>query len=155
MKKTTRLSFLLMLSLFAWFFSLNAQEIGLASYYHHRFHGKLTASGERHDKNELTAAHRTYPFGTYLLVTNLANMRRVVVRVTDRGPHRRNRLIDLSEAAARQLKFHKRGLTQVRIEEVPAGIDLRALDILYPRLYFFNTDTVRVKVPLRIKTEKE
>lgn len=129
---------------------VEAQEVGFASYYHHRFHGRLTASGERHDKNELTAAHRTYPFGTYLLVTNLENLRRVVVRVTDRGPHRRNRLIDLSEAAARELKFRKRGLAKVRIEEVPADIDLRALDLLYPQLPGLDTEGLRIKVPMRI-----
>lgn len=149
MKKTTPLlAFLLFLLASAP--RLEAQEEGFASYYHHRFHGRMTASGERHDKNDLTAAHRTYPFGTYLLVTNLENMRRVVVRVTDRGPHRRNRLIDLSEAAARKLRFRKRGLARVRVEEVPAGIDLRTLDLLCPRLSGLDTEALRVKVPMRI-----
>lgn len=111
-----------------------AQEEGLASYYHSRFHGKKSASGRLHDKDELTAAHRTYPFGTFLRVTNLENMRSVVVCVTDRGPFRRNRLIDVSESAAKALRFRRRGVVRVRIEEVPCGLDLRYLDLIYPKL---------------------
>lgn len=60
------------------------QEEGLASYYHNRFHGRKAASGRVHDADELVAAHRTYPFGTFLRVTNLSNMKRVIVCVTDR-----------------------------------------------------------------------
>lgn len=127
-----------------------AQEVGLASYYSKRLHGRTTASGEAYDRHDFTAAHRTYPFGTYLLVTNLENLRRVVVRVTDRGPHRRNRIIDLSEAAARELHFRKNGLAEVRIEKVPAGIDLHALEMLFPRMPFFDTEALKIKIPLRI-----
>ena len=82
--------------------------------------------------------------------SNLRNLKSVIVQITDRGPHRRNRLIDLSEAAARELKFRKRGLAKVRIEEVPAGIDLRALDLLYPQLPGLDTEGLRIKVPMRI-----
>src|SRR5262245_47378546 len=73
---------------------------GTASFYAHRFHGHKTASGEIYDENELTAAHRTLPFGTQVRVTNLKNDRSVVVTVNDRGPHNRHRLIDLSRHAA-------------------------------------------------------
>ena len=73
------------------------QEEGLASYYHNRFHGRKAASGRVHDADELVAAHRTYPFGTFLRVTNLSNMKRVIVCVTDRGPFRKGRIIDVSE----------------------------------------------------------
>ena len=95
-------------------------QVGIASYYGltDGFHGRRTSSGERMDPWALTAAHRTYPFGTLLRVTNLANGRSVVVRVNDRGPFRRGRVIDVSRAAAKRLGFVSRGLTRVRVEVV-------------------------------------
>lgn len=110
------------------------QEEGLASYYHERFHGRKSSSGRIHDKNELVAAHRTYPFGTYLRVTNLENMKSVIVCVTDRGPHRRKRIIDVSSYAAELLDFKKKGIVRVRIEEVPGPVDLRWLKPILPQL---------------------
>lgn len=109
------------------------QEEGLASYYHERFHGRKSSSGRIHDKDELVAAHRTYPFGTYLRVTNLDNMNTVIVCVTDRGPHRRKRIIDVSSSAAEILGFKKKGIARVRIEEVPGPVDLRWLELIYPK----------------------
>ncbi|SIQ80567.1 septal ring lytic transglycosylase RlpA family protein [Aquipseudomonas alcaligenes] len=94
------------------------QAQGKASYYAARHHGRRTASGERLNNNALTAAHRELPFGTQVRVTNLSNERSVVVRITDRGPHGRGRLIDLSQAAARQLDMLRAGVAQVRIETV-------------------------------------
>jgi rare lipoprotein A len=95
---------------------------GLASFYGAEFHGKKTASGERFDKNDLTAAHPAYPGGTVLKVTNLENSRSVRVRVTDRGPAKRPRrhgvIIDLSRAAARRLRFTDHGRARVRVEVV-------------------------------------
>src|SRR5437762_3762354 len=82
---------------------LGAEETGLASWYGYPHHGRRTASGEIYDMNELTAAHRTLPLGTRLLVTNLANGRSVEVRVNDRGPFVKGRILDLSYAAARTL----------------------------------------------------
>ena len=76
---------------------------GKASWYGPGFHGKRTASGERFDMNELTAAHRTLPFGTRVRVRNVENGREVVVRINDRGPQIRGRIIDLSKAAAATL----------------------------------------------------
>jgi len=73
---------------------------GKASWYGPGFQGKRTASGERFDMNDLTAAHRTLPFGTRVRVHNTRNGREVVVRINDRGPHIRDRIIDLSKAAA-------------------------------------------------------
>ena len=73
---------------------------GKASWYGPGFHGRRTASGERFDMNELTAAHRTLPFGTRVRVRNVQNGREVVVRINDRGPQIRHRIIDLSRAAA-------------------------------------------------------
>jgi rare lipoprotein A len=93
-------------------------EAGLASFYGPGFHGKTTASGERYDQEELTAAHRTLEFGSRVRVTNLANGASVVVRVTDRGPYVRGRIIDLSVGAARELRFVKRGVTRVRLEQL-------------------------------------
>ena len=80
-------------------------QVGFASYYAHAHHGRRTAYGERYDMHALTAAHRSLPFGTELRVTNLANGRNVVVRVNDRGPFRKGRVVDVSLAAARKLSL--------------------------------------------------
>ncbi|SRR5213594_3894102 len=93
-------------------------QVGYASYYAHRFHGRETAFGETYDERELTAAHRSLPQGTRVRVTNLANGRKVVLRINDRGPHVRNRLIDVSFAAAEKLRFVRQGLARVRVEVV-------------------------------------
>lgn len=77
-----------------------APQLGLASWYGPGFHGRLTANGERYDMNELTAAHKTLPFGTQVLVRNPRNGKQVVVRINDRGPFVAGRVIDLSKAAA-------------------------------------------------------
>ncbi|WP_025132010.1 septal ring lytic transglycosylase RlpA family protein [Pseudomonas sp. PH1b] len=91
-------------------------ETGTASYYGARHHGKRTASGEAFDQNGLTAAHRELPFGTRVQVTNLGNDQSVVVRINDRGPHTRGRLIDLSRAAAQQLGMLRSGTAKVRVQ---------------------------------------
>lgn len=93
-------------------------QVGMASYYGKRFHGRKTANGERFDMNKLTAAHRSYPFGTVLRVTNLRNNKQVKVRVNDRGPYVGRRVIDLSKRAAKELGFVSRGVTKVKIEVV-------------------------------------
>jgi peptidoglycan lytic transglycosylase len=91
-------------------------EIGEASWYGPGFHGRKTASGERFDTGELTAAHKTLPFGTLLKVTNLGNNLYVIVRVNDRGPYVRGRIIDLSRAAKEEIKMG--GTARVKIEEI-------------------------------------
>ena len=91
-------------------------HVGVASYYGREFAGRRTASGERYDPHRLTAAHRSLPFGTRLRVTNLDNGRSVVVRVNDRGPQRRDRIVDVSSRAAERLGFASAGLARVRIE---------------------------------------
>jgi rare lipoprotein A len=88
---------------------------GLASWYGKPHHGRMTASGERFDMHGLTAAHPTLPLGTRLLVTNVDNGRAVVVRVNDRGPYRRPRILDLSYGAARALHGIESGLINVRL----------------------------------------
>ncbi|MGO1247406.1 MAG: septal ring lytic transglycosylase RlpA family protein [Oceanisphaera sp.] len=91
---------------------------GKASYYGGRFHGRKTASGEVFNKNILTAAHRTLPFGTRVRVTNLKNDKSVVVRINDRGPYAKGRVIDVSEQAARQLKMKHDGVVKVKVERL-------------------------------------
>jgi rare lipoprotein A len=94
------------------------EQEGLASYYGGEHHGRRTASGAVFDAGQLTAAHRTLPFGTRVRVTNLDNGRRVVVTVTDRGPFRRERVIDVSRRAAKDLGFLRAGTARVRLEAV-------------------------------------
>ena len=89
---------------------------GRASWYGPRFHGKLTASGETFDMTELTAAHRTLPFGTRVRVTNESNGRAVVVRINDRGPFGGKRIIDLSRKAAEVIGLKAKGVGRVKLE---------------------------------------
>jgi rare lipoprotein A len=89
---------------------------GIASWYGHPHHGRVTASGRRFDMYEFTAAHRTLPMGTRLRVTNLANGRSVNVTITDRGPFVRRRVIDLSFAAARKIGMIGPGTAPVHLE---------------------------------------
>jgi len=93
-----------------------AGEVGMASYYSAAFHNGRTASGERYSKYAMTAAHPTLPFGTKVRVTHLGNGRHVVVRINDRGPFVKGRIIDLSYAAARKLGMIRDGVAKVRIE---------------------------------------
>jgi len=88
----------------------------MASYYTVKETSRKTASGRAYDDSEPTAAHRTLPFGTRVKVTNLENGRSVVVTITDRGPFRKGRVIDVSKAAARDLGFLREGVTRVRVE---------------------------------------
>ena len=97
------------------------EDEGVASYYHNKFHGRLTASGEKYDKRELTAAHRDYPFGSWLRIVSLENGNEVIVRVNDRGPFVKSRLVDVSRAAAEQLDMLHDGLIRVRIEVLAWG----------------------------------
>lgn len=93
--------------------------IGTASWYGPGFQGRLTANGERFDQNELTAAHRTLPFGTRLRVTNETTGKSVVVRVNDRGPFVGKRVIDLSRGAAERIGLVHKGIGRVKLEVVP------------------------------------
>lgn len=91
---------------------------GEASYYGREFMGSRTASGEKFDPNGLTAAHRTIAFGTRVRVTNLSNGKDVVVRINDRGPWKKGRIIDISYAAAKQIGMHRSGTAKVRLDRV-------------------------------------
>ncbi|QKG54789.1 septal ring lytic transglycosylase RlpA family protein [Hymenobacter sp. BRD67] len=97
---------------------------GRASWYSRRFQGRRTTSGERYNRHEYTCAHKTLPFGTRLRVTNLNTGASVVVRVTDRGPFRHQRIMDLSEVAARPLGIIEAGAVTVVAEIVSAATPL-------------------------------
>jgi len=94
------------------------EKKGKASYYHNKFNGRRTASGEVYQSNKLTAAHRTLPLGTYVLVTNTRNNRKVVVKINDRGPYHGSRIIDLSKAAASELGMVASGIGHVKVEKL-------------------------------------
>lgn len=89
--------------------------IGKASYYASFFHGRKTTNGERYSNDKFTAAHLKLPFGTIVTVTNLANGKTVDVRINDRGPHSKILMIDLSQAAAKELGFYSQGVAKVEM----------------------------------------
>ena len=94
------------------------RETGIASWYGPGFHGKTTANGETYDQNDLTAAHRTLPMPSAVRVTNLENGKSIKLRVNDRGPFARGRIIDVSARAAELLQFKQQGTAKVRVEIV-------------------------------------
>jgi|LakMenE18May11ns_1017448.scaffolds.fasta_scaffold9780556_3 rare lipoprotein A len=97
------------------------QKVGVASYFNDKFHGQRTASGERYDKNALTAAHATLPFGSMIKVVNLKNNHSVNLRVNSR-PHAKNkRMLDVSKQAAKELGFIRSGLAKVQITVLQFG----------------------------------
>lgn len=96
--------------------TVRATQVGIASWYGARFQGRRTASGEKFNANANTAAHRTLPLGTQARVTNLHNGKSAVVRITDRGPASRRRIIDVSRGVADRLGFRRRGTARVKVE---------------------------------------
>ena len=88
---------------------------GMASYYGNELAGNRTASGERFDPGQLTAAHRSLPFGSMVRVTNTSNGDSVIVRINDRGPFAHGRVIDVSQAAAREIGMHRSGTARVKL----------------------------------------
>ncbi|MCG8544799.1 MAG: septal ring lytic transglycosylase RlpA family protein [Alphaproteobacteria bacterium] len=99
----------------------NGAIVGIASWYGKRFHGRTTASGQVYNMYAMTAAHRSLPFGTRVVVTNLSNGKSVNLVINDRGPFIDGRVIDVSWAAARRLGFTQDGLTRVRVTIVSRG----------------------------------
>ena len=91
-------------------------ETGIASWYGTKFHGRRTANGGVYDMNALTAAHRTLPMPSFIRVTNLENGRSLIVKVNDRGPYARGRIIDMSRRSAQLLGFHDKGTSKVRVQ---------------------------------------
>jgi len=97
---------------------LTSIKKGIASFYHDKFEGRKTATGEVFDNDKFTAASNTLKLGTYVKVTNLSNGEVIYVRVNDRMSKDNNRLIDLASIAAKKLNFHKKGITKVKVEAV-------------------------------------
>jgi rare lipoprotein A len=94
---------------------------GVSSFYAEDFHGKLTANGEVYDMYGLTAAHKTLPLNTIIRVTNLSNSKSLILRVNDRGPYIKGRILDCSYGAAKKLDFIKQGTTKVQIDVIEWG----------------------------------
>ena len=105
-----------------WFYPIKSAdgyvEDGIASWYGSEFHNRPTSSGEPYNMNDMTAAHKTLPLGTYVKVTNLENGKEAMVRINDRGPFVKGRIIDLSRRAASQLEMLEQGTARVRVEAV-------------------------------------
>jgi len=100
-----------------------AFQIGMASYYGPKFHGRPTSSGEIFDMNKMTAAHNTLPLGTIVKVTHIENQKSVVVKVNDRGPFIGGRILDLSYGAAQELDMIQEGVARVRIDILEFGTE--------------------------------
>ena len=110
-------------------------QSGKASYYAKSFMGRKTASGERLHSDSLTCAHRSYPFGTMLRVTNVLNGRQVIVRVNDRGPFRKGRIIDLSWGAAKEIGMIAQGIAPVTVEKInDLNVPFKPEDDILPKL---------------------
>ncbi len=135
---------------------------GIASWYGKRFHGKKTSSGEPYDMYAMTAAHTVLPLPSYAKVTNLANGRSVVVRINDRGPFKKDRIIDLSYAAAYKLGLVARGSGLVEVEAVDkhyspkrepvVGVTEKALEIKQAALTTTNPDLMAKDTPVEATT---
>jgi rare lipoprotein A len=110
-------------------------QSGKASYYSKSFSGRKTASGERLHTDSLTCAHRNYPFGTRLRVTNVLNGQQVIVRVNDRGPFRKGRIIDLSWGAAKAIGMIAQGIASVTVEKLDEiNVPFKPEDDVLPKL---------------------
>ena len=101
----------------------NYKEIGMASWYGKDFHNKKTSNGETYNMNDYTAAHRTLPMPCIVKVTNLENGKSIKVRINDRGPFVKNRIIDVSKKVAKALDFHEKGTTKVKVEYLKSDTD--------------------------------
>lgn len=164
---TYRRNVLITLLIILSFTSLMAQsQRGKASYYSRRSTGSRTASGERLHHDSLTCAHRTYPFGTLLKVTNTNNGKEVIVKVTDRGPFSRRRVIDLSYRAAKELGILARGVAMVKVEvyQYANGIPYRPSDELqefeiaeagYSFIGEWKKEKIEIPIKVRASRKKE
>lgn len=143
MKQTLLSLLVMMLSL--WCTTAAAQEIGNATFYGRNVTGR-TSSGERHHRDSMVCAHRTHPFGTLLKVTNLNNDRSVVVKVNDRGPFGKGKIIDLSYGAAEKIGMTASGVVRVRVEVVgKADINKSAPTAAAPKTAVAKKSTARHK----------
>ncbi|MDC3091219.1 septal ring lytic transglycosylase RlpA family protein [Rickettsiales bacterium] len=143
-----------------WFYpavDYNYDEIGIASWYGPNFHGKKTANGEIFDQNTISAAHKTLPLPSIVKVTNLENNLSLEIRINDRGPFIRGRIIDLSKEAAKELDFFKNGTAKVRVQIVEDKSRKIALDYENYKTYLSDVaaqeDFEKLAIP-KIKKEK-
>ena len=104
-------------------------QIGMASYYAEDFHGLTTASGSIFDMNDYTVAHKTLPFGTILEITNLWNKEKIIVKVTDRGPYAKGRILDVSKQVGKKLGIIKHGYTKVKLKILFRGKNARGANL--------------------------
>ncbi len=138
---------------------LGEESYGIASYYADFFYDKPTSTGEILKRNQYTAAHMTLPFGTMIEVTNLSNKRFVIVRITDRGPYKKGRIIDLTENPAKWLRITDNGLSKVKLKVLgfDGDIMLEPYDSLSfvspPRLErkFYQKPIIRYRKVYRLK----
>ena len=142
----------------------SAQQRGLATYYSHRLHGVRMSDGTRYHRDSLTCAHKDYPLGTILKVRNVNNDKEVYVKVTDRGPYGRGKIIDLSYAAAREIGIISQGIASVEVEEakvrppflIPDNnlVQLRLRDPLTGEYLSYSDLKARNEKRLAAKTER-
>lgn len=130
-------------------------EYGKASWYGKRFHGKNTASGEPYNMYELTAAHRTLPMGTYVRVVNLENHKSTIVRINDRGPFIKGRIIDLSYAAAKRLGIIVPGTANVKIEVLGKEIAMKKEQQKTPIIEYIDVENGEFTVQVGAFINKE
>lgn len=127
---------------------LLGQDVGNATYYHHRFEGHRMSNGDKYYKDSMTCAHRTYPFGTLLKVRNPRNEKEVIVKVTDRGPFNRRLMIDLSYRAAEIVGIIRRGIAPVEVTPFkPVALPFRA-DEKLPIYYLSQFSAPKEDFPL-------
>lgn len=131
------------------------EETGIASWYGEKFHKHKTANGEVYDMYKMSAAHTTLPIPSYVKVTNLENNKTTIVRVNDRGPFRKNRIIDLSYAAAHKLDMLGKGTAKVKIELIKINKESNYSKKLYVQVFASRNDqnTNRALKDLKNKTQ--
>ena len=143
--KFQKISILFLILLTGFTFLLAQKQKGKATYYSKKATGTRTASGERLHHDSMTCAHRTYPFGTLLKVTNPSNKQEVIVKVTDRGPFTRGRIIDLSWRAAKELGILAAGVAMVTVERIDSAdiikVPYRSKERREPRELDFGVST--------------
>lgn len=143
--KFQKISILFLILLTGFTFLPAQKQKGKATYYSKKATGTRTASGERLHHDSMTCAHRTYPFGTLLKVTNPSNKQEVIVKVTDRGPFTRGRIIDLSWGAAKELGILADGVAMVTVERVDSAdiikVPYRSKERREPREFDFGVST--------------
>lgn len=130
---------------------LGSEFVGTASYYHYKFSGRKTASGDILSADAFTCAHRTFPFGTMLEITNLKNKKWCVVKVNDRGPYGKGRLLDVSYAAAKELGMISDGVAKLKVTVVGSKGNI---EISRPEIMVENTgeliDVLEIKEPTQV-----